>query len=51
VVIAKSVAENYEDEELRKSYVDIATDLYVRISFLFTPISCAPFSANLSAFW
>jgi nuclear cap-binding protein subunit 1 len=29
VVIAKSVAENYEDEELRKSYVDIATDLVI----------------------
>ncbi|PKX95779.1 NCBP1 family protein [Aspergillus novofumigatus IBT 16806] len=29
VVIAKSVAENYEDEELRKSYVDIAIDLVI----------------------
>lgn len=35
MVIAKSVAENYEDEELRKSFVEIAIDLYVRISFLF----------------
>jgi hypothetical protein len=42
VVIAKSVAENYEDEELRKSYVDIAIDLYVRISFQFNSnLPCA----------
>jgi hypothetical protein len=42
VVIAKSVAENYEDEELRNNYVDIAIDLYVRLSFLFNPnLPCA----------
>lgn len=29
VVIAKSVAENYEDEELRKSFVEIAIDLVI----------------------
>lgn len=29
MVIAKSVAENYEDEELRKSFVEIAIDLVI----------------------
>ena len=30
VIIAKSVAENYEDEELRNTFVDVSLDLSVR---------------------
>lgn len=38
VGIAKTVAENYEDEELRDTFVTISLDLYVLAFLLLAPL-------------
>jgi len=46
VGIAKSVAENYEDEELRSTFINVSLDLCVWISMLSSPRRRLTIDAN-----
>lgn len=45
MTIAKTVSENFEDEELRRSYVELAIDLYALKTLFMNP---TPFRSDIA---